>query len=371
MPRCVAAGTSPEKETHMARAKDIPEIISTTSTKLLDAHPSASVQLRIVRDVLGDDDLTATALTRDIPEDHLARKMLRKVEFRKSDVWMKTDVGGCVRGGVGDAFRAALNAGLTADDPLMQDCIAKTAAFIKLCEEETPWEDATLHGQKRHTKFSYITGLPGVLSYVAPSHPVVAKYRDMATQQLKAHLRADDFSVEREEALWAQIYGENLASPQFFEAYRQYDFWDTHHPHILGWNAFRLVGSDSSGLTDKERSRYYDMAVGYKEWGGVNWTSRIIARDFPKPERHAQALSLQFEAFCDMRLYPYWRKNAAPFVKWVVDQRGPDGLWDFGVPHNGFGSATLAKISESWRSKHRAFDWTTHVLLLLKRYAET
>lgn len=352
----------------MSRTESIPEIISSTSEKVLQSDPSPSVQLRIVRDVLGDADLTVAALARGIPKAHPAREMLRRVEFRESDVWMKTDVGGCVRGGVDDAFRAALNAGLTPADSLMQDRIAKTAAFVELCERETPWEDEALHGQKRHTKFSYITGLPGVLSYVAPSHPVVVKYRDMATQQIKAHLRADDFSVETEETLWPKIYGEKLASPQFFEAYRQYDFWNTHNPHVLGWQAFRLVGSDPSGLTKKERSRYYDMVVSYKEWGGAGWTSRIIAHDFSKPDRFAQALSLQFEAFCDMQLYPYWHNNAAPFVEWVVDQRGADGLWDFGVPHNGFGSATLAKISESWRGKHRALDWTTHVLLLLKRY---
>ena len=354
----------------MAITKEIRELVSSTSAKVLAAHPSASVQLRIAREVLGDDCRTEAALARSIPEDHPALEMLRRVEFRESDIWMKTDVGGCLRGGVDDAFRSALNAGLTPADPLIQDRMTKTAAFIELCEKQTPWEDEALHGQKRHTKFNYITRLPGALSYVAPSHPIVIKYRDMAIQQIKAHLRAGDFSVEYEEALWPEIYGKKLASPRFFKAYRQYDFWDTHHPLVLGWPVFRLVGSDSSALTEKERSRYYDMAVGYKEWGGVNWTSRIIAHDFPKSDRYAQALSLQFEAFCDMQLYPYWRKNAAPFVEWVVDQRGPDGMWDFGVPHNGFGSATLAKISESWRGKHRALDWTTHVLLLLKRYAE-
>ena len=284
---------------------------------------------------------------------------------------MKTDVGGYVRGGVDDAFRAAINAGISATHPLVQDCIEKTAAFVELCEKETPWEDETLHGQKRHTKFNYITCLPGAMSYIAPSHPIVVKYRDMAIQQIRAHFRAGDFSVEYEGTLWPKIYGKELASPRFFEAYRQYDFWDTHHSQILRWPVFRLVGSNSSALTETERSRYYDMAVGYKEWGGVKWASRIIAHDFPSPDRYAQALSLQFEAFCDMQLYPYWRSNAAPFVEWVVDQKGSDGLWDFGVPHNGFGSATLAKISESWRGKHRALDWTTHVLLLLKRYGQS
>ena len=81
----------------MAGARDISEIICTTASKVLDAHPSASVQLRIARDVLGDDDLTNVALARGIPEDHPARKILRRVEFRESDVWMKTDVGGCAR----------------------------------------------------------------------------------------------------------------------------------------------------------------------------------------------------------------------------------------------------------------------------------
>ncbi|MBT6150092.1 MAG: hypothetical protein HN712_15425 [Gemmatimonadetes bacterium] len=355
----------------MASTANIPALISSAVARVLDAQPSASVQLRIARDVLGDDNLTDLASARCIPENHPARAILRNIEFSESDVWMKPDVGGGVRGGVDDAFRAALNAGLTQSDPLMQERIAETATFIELCEEETPWEDEALHGQKRHTKFGYITDLPGALSCVAPSHPIVVRYRDMATQQIKAHLRTGDFSVESEEALWPGIYGTKLASTRFFEAYRQYDFWNTHHPHVFGWHAFRLVGSDSSGLTEKERSRYYDMAVGYKEWGGTEWTSRIIAHDFPKPDRYAQAVALQFEAFCDMQLYPYWRRNAALFVEWVVDQRRPDGLWDFGVPHNGFGSATLAKISESWRGRHRALDWTTHVLLLLKRYMES
>jgi hypothetical protein len=354
----------------MARTASISEVISSAAARVLDAQPSVSVQLRIARDILGDHDLTALASARGIAANHPARAMLRNVEFRERDVWMRTDVGGCVRGGVDDAFRAALNAGLTRDDPLIQEAIAKTAAFIELCEQETPWEDETLHGQKRLTKFGYITGLPGALSYVAPSHPIVVKYRDMAIQQIRAHLQTGDFSVEHEERLWPAIYGDKLASPRFFEAYRKYDFWDTHHPHVLSWRVFRLAGSDSSGLTERERSHYYDVAVGYKEWGGSKWTSRIIAHDFPKPDRYAQAVSLQFEAFCDMQLYPYWGKNAAAFVEWVVDQRGPDGLWDFGVPHNGFGSATLARISESWRGRHRALDWTTHVLLLLRRYME-
>jgi len=303
-----------------------------------------------------------------VPDNHFARQMLRKVEYRASDVWTKTDVGGCVRGGVGDAFRAALNAGLLPSDPLIGKVADDTAAFVQLCEERTPWEDETLHGQKRHTKFSYINGMPGELSHVAPSHPIVKKYRDLATKQIKAHLGGNDFSVEYEEEVWPQIYGPALATPQFFEAYRKYDFWNTRHPQILSWSTFRLIGSNSAGLTEEERSSYYDMAVGYKAWGGDKWVSRIIAGDFTKPDRFAQALSLQFEAFSDMQRYPYWRKNAAPFVRWVLDQRGADGLWDFGVPHNGFGSATLAKISESWRGQHRKLDWTTHVLLLLAKY---
>jgi hypothetical protein len=108
----------------MAGARDISEVISSTTARILDAQPSAPVQLRIDRDVLGDDDLADKTLVCGIPESHPARRMLRKVAFRESDIWMKTDVGGCVRGGVDDAFRAALNAGLTTADPLIQDPMA-------------------------------------------------------------------------------------------------------------------------------------------------------------------------------------------------------------------------------------------------------
>ncbi len=118
----------------MTRTKDINAILSSTSARVLETRPSASVQLRITRDVLGDADLTAGAEACGIPENHPAFEMLRRVEFRESDVWMKTDMGGCVRGGVDDAFRSALNAGLSRAHPLIQDRIAKTAAFIELCE---------------------------------------------------------------------------------------------------------------------------------------------------------------------------------------------------------------------------------------------
>jgi hypothetical protein len=111
----------------MINTEDVRQIIASTAALVLETNPSASVELRIARDVLADERLTATAQARGIPDDHPAKDMLRKVEFR--DTWMKTDVGGNVRAGVGDAFHVALNAGLTPSDPLIRKCVEQTASW--------------------------------------------------------------------------------------------------------------------------------------------------------------------------------------------------------------------------------------------------
>jgi len=276
----------------------------------------------------------------------------------------------------------ALNAGLTSSDPLVARRIEETAAFLEHCERTKPWEDESLHGQKRHTKFGYMRKIPGMLAQVAPVHAIVQKYRECANSLLQSHSAADDFSVDHEDRVWQSVYGEDLASRRFLKAWREYDFWDTHHSLVFDWQVFRLLGHVSVQLEDDLRERYYRMTVGSNplrglcfDWGWDQWMANIINRDFANPAflapaRFSQVVSIQFDALDDMRAYPYWRTTAAPFVEWVLNQRRPDGLWDFGTPHNGFGCATRMRISESWRGKSRALDWSTHVLLLLRHYAE-
>ena len=63
-----------------------------------------------------------------------------------------------------------------------------------------------------------------------------------------------------------------------------------------------------------------------------------------------------------------WRERAKDIIQWLWDQRGEDGLWDFGPKAS---HTTFMPLSESWRKKSaRKFDWTTRTLLLLEKYHE-
>ncbi len=64
--------------------------------------------------------------------------------------------------------------------------------------------------------------------------------------------------------------------------------------------------------------------------------------------------------------FPSWRGLAGDVVQWLWDERTPAGFWDLGPRSI---SSIALPLSESWHKKMaRQFDWTTRVLVLLRRY---
>ncbi len=352
----------------MLNKKQVREEIEATAGRLLDEKSSDCVQLRLARDVLHDNALTRKAAAKGVPDDHLARQMLRNVEF--SSAHMKTDVGGNVRGSVGSAFIVARNAGLTANDPQVAQCIDDTANFIRHCERERPWENSSLHGTKRFTTIRYIIKLPGALARIKPKHPIVKRYATKAVALLNAQMTEDDFSLEREDELWFDIYGEKLISREALSVYRNLAFCPTTYAMVLGGLTFPLIGALASTLDTKVADRYCRMVLNLHPLidKGPNWEDRIIENKFANPARFAQGVAIHMKTMWDLQMYPNWRVHAKRFVEWLWNQRREDGLWDFGSPHGGTGGTMHLRISESWRGKHRTWDWTTQVLLLMRAY---
>ena len=63
-----------------------------------------------------------------------------------------------------------------------------------------------------------------------------------------------------------------------------------------------------------------------------------------------------------------WAEYGGGAVNWLWQQRGADGLWDFGPRHP---RSYYFPLSENWRIKGtRAIDCTTRVLALFRRYLE-
>lgn len=61
-----------------------------------------------------------------------------------------------------------------------------------------------------------------------------------------------------------------------------------------------------------------------------------------------------------------WREFARSPIDWLWEQRSEEGFWDFGPRSESF---PFFPLSESWRKKKaRRFDWTTRVLILVRKY---
>ena len=68
------------------------------------------------------------------------------------------------------------------------------------------------------------------------------------------------------------------------------------------------------------------------------------------------------------RLFPGWVSLAQGSVEWLWAQRNELGFWDFGPRPS---PPSYFPLSDSWRTKQeRIFDWTTRILVLLRRYDE-
>ena len=66
---------------------------------------------------------------------------------------------------------------------------------------------------------------------------------------------------------------------------------------------------------------------------------------------------------------PSWRGLMGDVVPRLWKSQGDDGLWDYGCKAMGSGFDKRVMISGSWRdAARRKHDWTTWVLLLLRRY---
>lgn len=126
--------------------------------------------------------------------------------------------------------------------------------------------------------------------------------------------------------------------------------------------ALRLL---SSRATDLPR----DLEAALLDWvwhgaDGVRYLGQTMSRP-PEPAK-AGPLDRWFASLELLSRFPSWRRLAQDVVQWLWDRRTIDGMWDLGPRP---ASCVARPLSESWRRKGaRKADWTTRVLLLLRRY---
>ena len=67
-----------------------------------------------------------------------------------------------------------------------------------------------------------------------------------------------------------------------------------------------------------------------------------------------------------LSIYPSWRKLAVKAIDWLWAQQNQDGLWDFGPRDPAW---FYLPLSATWRNRqNRVNDWSTRILILLRRF---
>ena len=68
------------------------------------------------------------------------------------------------------------------------------------------------------------------------------------------------------------------------------------------------------------------------------------------------------------RRFPSWVHFSRALIEWIWEQRDARGYWNFGPKPS---SSSVLPFSDDWRDRqNRTFDWTTRILVLLRRYCE-
>jgi hypothetical protein len=191
--------------------------------------------------------------------------------------------------------------------------------------------------------------LASTLSLIQPDHPILDEDRVLWHAIAQKAFQSGTYSVEDEIAAHAEITGATVKS-SYLVLNNRYQL------NILG---------SKPGTVSKE------LEIAILKWlwkrpDGIGYLEIPLSGQPPvKPGQIDRWLaSLELLA----RTFPAWVQFAQEAIDWLWKQQNAQGYWDFGSRP---GSMANLPLSDSWRSKdNRVFDWTTRVLVLLRKYCD-
>jgi hypothetical protein len=171
--------------------------------------------------------------------------------------------------------------------------------------------------------------------------------------------------------LWATIAEHTFASGRYnneaeIRAHEMLTGADVKDSYLVLSNRYQLalLGSRASRLP-----RTIENALVNWVWhksDGVGYLEIPLAN---APSRYtAGMLDRLFTSLELLSCFPSALRLADSLIDWLWKQRNSEGLWDFG-PRASF--SVCFPLSHSWRTvRQRQHDWSTRVLVLLKRFYE-
>jgi len=268
--------------------------------------------------------------------------------------------------------------------------------WVQLLEREQ-WEDGIwgrLHTKDTRLKQKIPTTEYGVVKAVSlgldANHPVLAKaFRYLASiietggcrdrQEKNPNwpigmrlIIASTMSMIQPESpliddvwsLWAEIARRTFESGRYDceaekTAYRELTGVKG-EPRYLTYSVYNvsLLGSRAKRLDKGTEEAYVEWI--WKRKGFISYVEAPL--DMPLDRLPIKRLDQWVYSMELLSAFPSWRKLAAEAIGWLWQKRNDQELWDFPT------SGMVHRLSGSWRKPHRQHDWSTRILILLRRF---
>lgn len=322
------------------------EEIKDQANNLLDAEPAPAVRVRILADILNtppdNPDLiqAQTDLSNSDSVLQLAREQHRdggwgrfhSVDSKSKGDSMTTE----------DAVDRMLALGLAQNHPIYE----KTTAYLAdLLNNKLEFPDPP--DSNPRWSFGIKLFSAAALARLDPNHP----------------------ALEKESRLWADITDKTFYLGMYNpRAEKESHSELTGLENDLGYLAMPnkyLLGL----LAACQSSLQPDVEPALVKWvwfreEGIGFFGQALHRHpaLNKPS----ALESWFQSQELLSLFPSWVDEAGEIVRWLLEQREPNRLWDFGPRDK---KAHTFPLSENWQNRsNRKIDWTVRTLTLLSRY---
>ncbi len=191
--------------------------------------------------------------------------------------------------------------------------------------------------------------LASTLSLICPEHPILNADRTLWIEIARRAFRSGRYSAEDEIDAHAELTGATVKDTYLVLRSR-------YQLNILG---------------SLRRSLPTELEVALLRWlwekpDGIGYLTVPLSGAPPRKTGPFDRWLASLELLA--RLFPVWVQFARPSIEWLWEQRNAQGYWDFGPRPS---SIACLPLSDNWRARRdRQFDWTTRVLILLRRFCD-
>jgi hypothetical protein len=322
------------------------EDIEATATKILDLTPGIVVRYRLLRDVLkkgsdcpelrqAQDNLKHSPHVQELDQEQWTDGGWGAFHSRSTRLKQRipsTEVG----------VERALSLGLDASHPVLQ----KVSAYIlSIMQGDIAFPDHPEKNDRWQTGVRLF--LASTLSLIHPDHPALNDDRELWREIARRTFQSGKYSEPDEIDAHAELTGATVKDS-----------------YLVLNNRYQLniLGSTPGTLSEELETTLLQWL--WERPDGIGYLEIPLNQPPPtKPGPFDRWLtSLEMLA----RLFPTWVHFAQPQIEWLWKQRDERGYWDFGPRPS---SMSFLPLSNDWRNRQsRLFDWTTRVLILLRKY---